>query len=84
VDLVSESGVLEFELSTGFQDYLGKGNRVLFRLRDLSQVVAVAQLAYDHTLSFEFDRIADGISVLLFKRSISRNDGVTTDDGTGI
>jgi sulfate adenylyltransferase subunit 1 len=84
VDLVGECGALEFEVSASFLDYISKGNRVLFRLRDVVQVAAVALLAYDHTLSFEFDRTADGMSVLLFKRSISQKKGFHPDDGTGI
>ena len=54
-----------------------------FRLRDVEQLQAVALLAYDNTLSFEFDRTAAGVSVLLFMRgmSVSR---VSGDDGTGI
>jgi sulfate adenylyltransferase large subunit len=84
VDLIGEWGALEFEISTSFFDYLGKGNRVLFRLRDVGQVAAVVLLAYEHTLSFEFDRTADGMSVLLFKRSTRQKNGLYDDDGTGI
>jgi sulfate adenylyltransferase subunit 1 len=84
VDLIGEWGALEFEVSTSFLDYLGKGNRVLFRLRDVGQVATVALLAYEHTLSFEFDRTADGMSVLLFKRSTRQKNGLYDDDGTGI
>ena len=84
VDLIGEWGAIEFEVPASFLDYLGKGNRVLFRLRDLGQVAAVALLAYEQTLSFEFDRTADGMSVLLFKRSTRQKNGIYDDDGTGI
>ncbi len=84
VDLVEQWGTLEFEVSTSFLDYLGKGNRVLFRLRDLGQLSALALLAFEQTLSFEFDRTAHGMSVLLFKRSTGHRNGVYDDDGTGI
>jgi sulfate adenylyltransferase subunit 1 len=84
VDLTGECGALEFEVSASFNDYLGKGNRVLFRLRDVGQVTSVAQLAFDQTLSFEFDRTSGGISVLLFKRSIRQINEMYGDDATGI
>jgi len=67
-----------------FNEYLTKGNRVLFRLRDLGQLQAVAQLAYDQTLAFEFDRTVEGISVLLFRRGSRIAGRVSEDKGTGI
>jgi sulfate adenylyltransferase subunit 1 len=84
VDLIDETGPLELVAAASFIDYLGKGNRVLFRLRDLGQVAAVALLAYEQTLSFEFDRTAGGVSVLLFRRSSRKKNGIYSDDGTGI
>jgi sulfate adenylyltransferase subunit 1 len=84
VDLIGERGPIEFAASNGFLDYLGKGNRILFRLRDLYQLEAVALLAYEHTLSFEFDRTAQGISILLFKRGSNANEGPYDEDGIGI
>ena len=83
VDLTGEWGTLEFEVSSSFLGFLGKGNRVLFRLRDLEQLQAVALMAYEQTLSFEFDRTTEGVSVLVFMRgiSVSRQSG---DDGIGI
>ncbi|MBK5275921.1 MAG: sulfate adenylyltransferase subunit CysN [Desulfuromonadales bacterium] len=84
VDLTGEWGSIEFDVSTSFLDYLGKGNRILFRLRDLAQLAAVAQLAYQQTLSFEFDRTAYGVSILLFKRGIRSASSVSGDDGIGI
>jgi len=68
VDLNEERGPLEFSAAAGFLQYLGKGNRILFRLRDLTQLGAVAKLAFEQTLAFEFDRTAQGVSILLFKR----------------
>ncbi len=84
IDLTEERGAIEFDLSTSFIGYLGKGNRVLFRLRDLEHLGAVAQLAYEHRLSFEFDRTADGVSILIFKRSMASEKQLSGDDGIGI
>ena len=44
----------------------------------------VVLLAYEHTLSFEFDQTAEGISILIFKRGIRAGSGLSGDDGTGI
>ncbi len=84
VDLSAEGCALEFEISPSFIDHLGKGNRVLFRLRDLGQLPAVALLAYEQRLSFEFDRTPEGVSILLFRRGIKPAGGLYADDGTGI
>ncbi len=84
VDLTRERGSIEFDVFPGFLDYLGKGNRVLFRLRDMDQLQAVALVAYEHTLSFEFDRIAEGVGILVFKRGTRQMAGLYDDDGTGI
>jgi len=83
VDLNEERGPLEFSASAGLLAYLGKGNRILFRLRALDQLGAVAQFAFEHTLSFEFDRTAHGISILLFKRG-TNGKGPWDEDGIGI
>jgi sulfate adenylyltransferase subunit 1 len=84
VDLTGEWGPIGFDVTTSFIDYLGKGNRVLFRLRELVQLEAVALLAYENTLAFEFDRTAEGVSVLVFKRGTRSGSRVSADDGTGI
>ena len=84
VDLTGEWGPIGFDVSNSFLDYLGKGNRVLFRLRDLVQLEAVALLAYEHTLSFEFDRTVEGISILIFKRGTRSGGRASEDKGTGI
>lgn len=84
VDLTEESGSIEFEPSASFFAYLGKGNRVLFSLRTMSQLEAVAMLAYQQRLSFEFDRTAEGISVLIFKRETLPVHRVGANNGTGI
>ncbi len=83
VDLTGEWGALEFDVSSSFLGFLGKGNRVLFRLRDVEQLQAVAILAYEQTLSFEFDRTTEGVSVLVFMRGISVS-RLSGDDGIGI
>jgi len=84
VDLTGEWGAFEFDVSVSFLGYLDKGNRILFRLRDVGQLHAVATMAYEQTLSFEFDRTAEGISILLFKRGTRSGIRVSGDDGTGI
>jgi sulfate adenylyltransferase subunit 1 len=84
VDLSGEWGRVEFDVSNSFLDYLGKGNRILFRLRGLDQLEAVALLAYEQKLSFEFDRTAEGVSVLLFKRGTISVNKESDDGGTGI
>ena len=84
VDLTAEQGAFELDAPPTLLDYLEKGNRMLFRLRDLGQLPAVALLAYDNTLAFEFDRTAEGISVLLFKRGMNPQQKSYADDGIGI
>ena len=66
-DLTEEWGSIEFEVSTSFLDYLGKGNRILFRLRDVRQLEPVALMAYEHNLNFEFGRVKDRVNVILYK-----------------
>jgi len=68
-DLTREWGPIEFEVTAGFLDYLGKGNRVLVRLRDVGQLEPVARMAYEHNLGFEFGRYRDGVNVILYKNS---------------
>ena len=84
VDLTGEGGRIAFDVADSFLDYLGKGNRILFRLRGLEQLEAVALLAYEQTLAFEFDRTAGGISILIFKRGIRSRSRMSDDGGTGI
>ena len=84
VDLFAEAGTFEFSASAGFLAYLGKGNRMLFRLRGVDQLGAVAQFALDHALSFEFDGTREGISILLFKRGTDANKEPYEEDGVGI
>jgi len=66
-DLTREWGPFEFEISTSFLDYLGRGNRILFRLRDTGQLEPVARMAYEHNLNFEFGRDRDRVNVILYK-----------------
>ncbi|HEY6871341.1 MAG TPA: sulfate adenylyltransferase subunit CysN, partial [Geobacteraceae bacterium] len=66
-DLTGERGPIEFEVSTGFLDYLEKGNRILFRLRDVGQLEPVARMAYEHNLNFEFGRYRDRVNVILYQ-----------------
>ncbi|WP_136525093.1 sulfate adenylyltransferase subunit CysN [Geomonas ferrireducens] len=83
VDLTEEKGLFLLDLARSIEEYLEKGNRILFRLRDLAQLEPVAQLAYDKNLAFEFDRNGDGVSLLLFKRGTAPAKGYG-DDGIGI
>jgi sulfate adenylyltransferase large subunit len=66
-DLTREWGPTEFEVSAGFLDYLGKGNRVLVRLRDVGQLEPVARMAYEYNLNFEFGRYRDRVNLILYK-----------------
>ncbi len=84
VDLTVKYGPIKFDVANSFLDYLGKGNRILFRLRDLDQLEPVALLAYEQALSFEFDRTAGGVSILLFKRGTWSGSKVSDDGGIGI
>jgi sulfate adenylyltransferase large subunit len=84
VDLLEAGCAIDFEISPSFIDHLGKGNRVLFRLRDLGQLPAVALLAFEYRLSFEFDRTPEGVGILLFRRGIRPITGSPDYDGTGI
>jgi sulfate adenylyltransferase subunit 1 len=83
VDLTAEPTPFALDVSPRLIDYLEKGNRILFRLRELAQLEAVAVVAYENTLAFEFDRTRDGISLMLFKRGMEPQKGYG-DDGTGI
>ena len=84
VDLAGERDEIAFDVSPSLLEYLGKGNRVLFRLRDMGQLAGVAALAYEHSLSFEFDRTAEGISILIFRRGTQALHGAFDDGGPGI
>ncbi|HIJ80150.1 MAG TPA: GTP-binding protein [Desulfuromonadales bacterium] len=68
IDLTSERGGIEFDVSTSFIDYLSKGNRVLFRLRNVDQLEPVARLAFGHDLAFLFSRDGDRVNVVMFRR----------------
>jgi sulfate adenylyltransferase subunit 1 len=66
-DLTRERGPIEFEVSESFLDYLGKGNRILIRLRDVGQLEPVARMAYEHHLNFEFGRDLNRVNVILYR-----------------
>ena len=70
VDLTEERGVIEFDVTTGFLDHLSKGNRVLFRLRDVGQLEPVARLAYEQNLAFTFSRKNDRVNIVLHRRAL--------------
>jgi len=83
VDLTEEKGAFVLDIPQSLIERLEKGNRMLFRLRDLGQLEPVALLAYENNLAFEFDRTEEGISVMVFKRgpTVEKKYG---DDGVGI
>jgi bifunctional enzyme CysN/CysC/sulfate adenylyltransferase subunit 1 len=82
VDLTGERGSIEFDVSTDFLDFLLRGNRILFRLRDIKQLEPVALLAFQHDLAFQFSRGSDCINIVLFKRGSGV--GTVSDDWTEI
>jgi bifunctional enzyme CysN/CysC/sulfate adenylyltransferase subunit 1 len=67
VDLSQEAGPVEFDLSPGFIDRLGKGERLALRLRTAEQLEKVSRLAFGHDLAFEFRRDGEGPKVVLFR-----------------
>ena len=50
----------------------------------MGQLGVVAFLAFEQKLSFEFDRTADGVSILIFKRDTTSGNRLSEDEGTGI
>jgi sulfate adenylyltransferase large subunit len=83
-DLTGEGGALEFEVSDSFLAYLGKGNRVLFRLRDLGQLEPVARMAYEHHLNFEFGRDLDRVNVIIYQNPRTAVPSPAVPDGGGL
>jgi sulfate adenylyltransferase subunit 1 len=69
VDLTAEEGAIEFDVTPAFLDTLGRGDRVLFRLRDPAQLLPVALLAYEHGLQFTSQRGGNRIDLILFSGS---------------
>ena len=77
VDLSKERDGLALTVGTLFLDYVGKGNRVLFRLRDPRQVEPLALMAYEHNLYLEFSRYQGGAAAFLSRQgSRLRNEPV--------
>ncbi len=71
VDLTREPGAVEFAVTPYFLDTLARGNRVLFRLRDPTQIEPVARMAWEHDLSFTFRRRGEGVALVLYKEGPS-------------
>uniref|UniRef100_A0A831XD12 Sulfate adenylyltransferase subunit 1 n=1 Tax=Geobacter metallireducens TaxID=28232 RepID=A0A831XD12_GEOME len=67
IDLTREWGPIEFEVEPGFLDHLGKGNRVLFKLREVLQLEAIARMAFEQNFVFEFGRYQDRVNVILYR-----------------
>jgi bifunctional enzyme CysN/CysC/sulfate adenylyltransferase subunit 1 len=72
VDLSQEAGPVDFDVSPGFIDRLGRGERVVIRLRTADQVEKIARLSFGHDLAFEFRRDGEGAKVVLFRASPAR------------
>lgn len=68
VDLSTESGPIEFHLSPGFADRLGRGEQVVLRLRTSDQLEKLARLAFGHDLVLVFRRGKDGSKATLSGR----------------
>jgi bifunctional enzyme CysN/CysC/sulfate adenylyltransferase subunit 1 len=68
VDLTEERGKIEFDVSSSFIHYLEQGNRIHFRLRDVSQLEPVAVMAYERNINFVFNRDKDRINLILYGR----------------
>lgn len=68
VDLTRERGSIEFHATAPFLDYLDRGNRVLFRLRDPAQIEKIAVIAFEHHLHFTFERERDRIHLIVYKK----------------
>jgi bifunctional enzyme CysN/CysC/sulfate adenylyltransferase subunit 1 len=67
VDLTNLYGEVKFAVTPRFLGLLAKGDRVLFRLRDASQIGPVALLAYENNLGFTFRRDRDEVSVVFHR-----------------
>ncbi len=74
VDLTGEHDQVEFEAAASFFDYLAKGNRILFRLREPGQIQPVANFAYEHHLQFTFSRVEGEMTLLLFGLNLPKAD----------
>ncbi|HEX9079381.1 MAG TPA: sulfate adenylyltransferase subunit CysN [Desulfuromonadaceae bacterium] len=76
VDLTEGVGNIEFDITAGFLDYLARGNRVLLRLRDATQLEPVARLAYRHDLAFTFSRGGDRVNIVLHRNKLAGREPV--------
>jgi len=80
VNLTEDHGELALEVSAAFLDFLARGNRVLFRLRDREQLPPVALIAYEYALQFNFKREGDRINLVLFSESVTAGQAKSMDD----
>ncbi len=83
VDLSREPGPVEFDLSPGFLDRLGMGERVAIRLRTSVQAERLVRLAFGHRLAFDFRRDSDGATAVLF-RAVPPRPSARGDEGPNI
>lgn len=70
VDLTRERREIDFHVTTLFLDYLGDGNKVLFRLRDPRQVEPVARMAFEHDMNFTFGRDGERINLIFYRNAV--------------
>ena len=67
VDLTTVRGEIELGATPAFLDMLSRGNRALLVIRDPGQLPPVAALAFKHDLTFNFNRAADRVNIVLHK-----------------
>lgn len=84
IDLSREPGPVEFSVSSGFLDRLGRGERIAIRLRTAVHLEEVARLAFGHGLGFEFRRDEEGPKVILFRDRAARPVPRQPDSGIAI
>lgn len=84
IDLSREPGPVEFSVSPGFLDRLGRGERVAIRLRTAVHLEEIARLAFGHDLGFEFRRGEEGPRVILFRDRTVRAAPRRPDSGVAI
>ncbi|GAB4364679.1 MAG: GTP-binding protein [Deltaproteobacteria bacterium] len=84
IDLSREPGPVEFSVSQGFLGRLGRGERVVIRLRTAVHLEEVARLAFGHDLGFEFRRDEEGPKVILFRDRAAGATSRRVDPGVAI
>lgn len=65
IDLTTESGPVEFDLSAAFAGRLARGEQVVVRIRSADQLEKLARLAFGHDLVLVYRRDEDGSKATL-------------------